>query len=92
MILLTDEEILGAVKATAEKDFKRVPDDWFAMIEYTRKLSGEIYLAVAKVQLKKVVEWCGEYCTHRQGISGIQNMAKRYCEDCWQVLLEEVNE
>ncbi len=39
--------------------------------------------------IAEVVEWASGYCEHRQGKAGIQNMPRRYCEDCWQSKLKE---
>ncbi len=52
--------------------------------------------AIAKAQLKKVVEWGNERCPHTKDFDGIENIPallyKRFCGVCWQALLEEVKE
>ena len=52
---------------------------------------AETYLGgVKQAGIKEMVEWGSEYCLHRQGKKGIQNMPKRCCEDCWQAKLKEL--
>lgn len=51
---------------------------------------GEVWYREGKAEGRgEVVEWADKYCPHRQGISGIQNMSRRYCEDCWQAQKKE---
>ena len=76
MILLTDEEIKGALRFMGEDVGGH---NWY---EHTEK-------AIAKSQLKKVVEWGDEDCTDR---SQSGTMKKRECGFCWQALLEEIGE
>jgi len=77
MIRLTDKEILEILGVHGYT------------IEEATDILNNAGRGIAKAQLKKMVEWADSYCTHRQGKGGIQNMPKRYCEECWQALLEE---
>ena len=82
MILLTDEGIKQLVEKWSFED--RCTDYLLA-------------LWAAKAQLKKVVEWGEEDCSHTDeelGILCVEETGrpdkKRECDLCWQALLEEV--
>ena len=80
MILLTDEEIQEAtIRANSIINTygSGSAEHWKAE-----------YRAIAKAQLKNVVEWGEEQC-QRHHTSGIW-FRRRKCSKCWRALLDEV--
>ena len=77
MIRLTDKEI------------SRIEGQVLADIKPDEHIQSRVMREVAKVQLRKVVEWGSEDCLH---LPGPYSMRKRACDECWQSLLEEVKE
>lgn len=71
MIKLTDEEKL--------KSFCHYGNQTYSMM-------SSVVDDVAKVQLKKVVEWGNERCIEHD----LEGYDRRECSQCWQSLLEEV--
>lgn len=93
-MLLTDEEIrdieVPCIKGKcplniADTPANEVRDDTCEVCEDK---------AIAKAQLKKVVEWLDTDCTEHSRVS--DSYGKKYfdshsdCPECWQALLEEV--
>ncbi len=79
-MLLTDEEI----RTAWERPIVDITDghEMFIAIQEQRAQK-----AIAKAQLKKVVEWGNEPCDVKEHYE--LNAKKRQCEACWQSLLEE---
>ncbi len=75
MLLLSPEEIEKIVDGYVNAIEGYVSDE--DNFEY------ETGAAVAKVQLKKVVEWGDAYCAE-------QNRPRRECGHCWQALKKEL--
>lgn len=51
-------------------------------------IADEDTRAIAKTQLKRVVEWGDEECPHEPWVH--DDAKKHTCDKCWQALLEEV--
>ncbi|KKN75004.1 hypothetical protein LCGC14_0385060 [marine sediment metagenome] len=86
MILLTDEEIRGAIQDYNATLNQCCDDSYFT-------IHADSFNAIAKAQLKKVVEWGNEWCpVHTIEISKdvTEVIAKHQCCECWQALLKEV--
>ena len=81
MILLTGEEIITKLKS----HYHWSPDDGGVYA------TGD-YKAIAKAQLKSVVEWEGETCYEHLSPLGGLPLRRKDCEMCWQALLEETKE
>ena len=87
---ISDEEIK---RAAYERNKLFGENDVFA---YTRKSDADE--CIAKAQVKKAYEWRNEECTehdHTINISGFNHkviVMHNDCEECWQALLEEINE
>ena len=45
--------------------------------------------AIAKAQLKEMVEWGDDTCDDTTHDGYVNSILRRECPDCWQVLLEE---
>ena len=85
MILLTDEEI---DKAYLEASLS-IPDSPTELFDISRHHDR----AIAKAQLKKVVEWGDELCPHSEVMRGVliyHDKLRRECLTCWQALLKEI--
>ena len=60
----------------------------FMLPDYPKTLK-DMKRAIARAQLKKVVEWGNETCPHDLFGEGTQCF-KHACDDCWQALKKEV--
>ena len=63
-------------------------DELFALHQDIHLDRAHLVPAVAKAQLKAVVEWGEKLCEEHPGEYGVQS--KHYCGICWEALLEEV--
>ena len=85
MIQLTDEEIKRVMETMSSQGIMLNPEDYL-----------EEGKAVAKAQLKKVVEWGDEPCyihlVKDGAVDTTEGIKRRECPKCWQALLEEVKE
>ena len=51
--------------------------------------SMRVRQSIVKAQAKKIYEWGNEDCPHTHDIL-LHIYSKRQCEECWQVLYEEI--
>ena len=92
MILLTDEQIKAIQDATVETNFKRVSDDWVEMVNLSSELTEKVQRAIAKAQVKKVVDYLWGYSTACSAPNPWEIIAITLTKEQWQALLDEVKE
>ena len=90
MILLSPEEIKEALRGIKAPSSTLELEEWFGGMD---KFFMEVKRQVAKVQLKKVVEWGEEMCYDHNGAQRKEQnwyVKRRECPICWQALEEEI--
>ena len=88
-VLLSDEEIKSIIN---QEKFTGLDEEVFKRtgMRIYHTTTEDSHTAVAKAQLKKVVEWGNEVCVDDAHHPRFQCMLRHCCLTCWQSLLKEI--